>query len=117
MRSTRFLFQRNCLETITVYVCESQPIVIEGLKRELEEHSDLQLVGASLSIADALDSIAAAQPNIILLDQAAGNKAAFELIPKIRMRSLHSHAILSLTSVTAFHPFPAPHTAMPRLLQ
>ena len=56
------------METITVYVCESQPIVIEGLKRALEGQGDLQLVGASLSIADALESIAAVQPNIILLD-------------------------------------------------
>jgi two-component system nitrate/nitrite response regulator NarL len=95
------------LETITVYVCESQPIVIEGLKRALEGHSDLQLVGASLSITDALESIAAVQPNIILLDQAAGSKAAFELIPKIRMRSLHSHAILWVTNVTEVESFRA----------
>jgi len=95
------------LETITVYVCESQPIVVEGLKRALEGHSDLQLVGASLSIADALESIAAVQPNIILLDQSAGSKAAFELIPKIRMRSLHSHTILWVTSVTEVESFRA----------
>jgi two-component system nitrate/nitrite response regulator NarL len=95
------------LETITVYVCESQPIVIEGLKRALEGHSDLQLVGSSLSITDALESIGAVQPNIILLDQAAGSKAAFELIPKIRMRSLHSHAILWVTNVTEVESFRA----------
>jgi len=95
------------VETITVYVCESQPIVIEGLKRVLEGYTDLQLVGASQSIADALDSIAAVQPNIILLDQAAGNKAAFELIPKIRLRSLHSHSILWVTTVTEVESFRA----------
>lgn len=95
------------METITVYVCESQPIVIEGLKRALEGHSDLQLVGASVSITDALESIAAAQPNIILLDQSAGNKAAFEMIPKIRMRSLHSHTILWVTTVTEVESFRA----------
>jgi two-component system, NarL family, nitrate/nitrite response regulator NarL len=105
------------VDTVTVYVCESQPIVIEGLKRALEEHSDLQLVGASLSIADALDSIAAVQPNIILLDQAAGNKAAFELIPKIRMRSLHSHAILWVTSVTEVESFRALQSGMRGILK
>jgi DNA-binding NarL/FixJ family response regulator len=81
--------------------------VIEGLKRALEGHSDIQLVGASLSITDALESIAAVQPNIILLDQAAGSKAAFELIPKIRMRSLHSHTILWVTNVTEVESFRA----------
>ena len=105
------------METITVYVCESQPIVIEGLKRALEGHSDLQLVGASSSIADALESIAAVQPNIILLDQAAGNKAAFELIPKIRMRSLHSHAILWVTNVTEVESFRALQSGMRGILK
>jgi DNA-binding NarL/FixJ family response regulator len=105
------------LETITVYVCESQPIVIEGLKRALEGHSDLQLVGASSSIADALESIAAVQPSIILLDQAAGNKAAFELIPKIRMRSLHSHAILWVTNVTEVESFRALQSGMRGILK
>jgi two-component system, NarL family, nitrate/nitrite response regulator NarL len=105
------------LETITVYVCESQPIVIEGLKRALEGQTDLQLVGASLSIADALESIAAVQPNIILLDQAAGNKAAFELIPKIRMRSLHSHAILWVTTVTEVESFRALQSGMRGILK
>jgi len=95
------------VETITVYVCESQPIVIEGLKRALDEHSDLQLIGSSPSIAEALDSIGSLQPNIILLDQTVGNKAAFELIPKIRLRSLHSHAILWVTTVTEVESFRA----------
>jgi DNA-binding NarL/FixJ family response regulator len=105
------------LETITVYVCESQPIVIEGLKRALEGHSDLQLVGASLSIADALESIAAVQPSIILLDQAAGSKAAFELIPKIRMRSQHSHPILWVTNVTEVESFRALQNGMRGILK
>jgi two-component system nitrate/nitrite response regulator NarL len=105
------------LETTTVYVCESQPIVIEGLKRALEGHSDLQLVGASSSIADALESIAAVQPNIILLDQAAGSKAAFELIPKIRTRSLHSHAILWVTNVTEVESFRALQNGMRGILK
>jgi len=105
------------LETITVYVCESQPIVIEGLKRALEGHSDLQLVGASSSIADALESIAAVQPNIILLDQAGGSKAAFELIPKIRMRSQHSHPILWVTNVTEVESFRALQNGMRGILK
>ena len=95
------------METITVYVCESQPIVIEGLRRALEGQADLDLIGASLSIPDALDAIATMQPNIVLLDQTVGNKAAFELIPKIRLRSLHSHTILWVTTVTEVESFRA----------
>ena len=95
------------MEAITVYVCESQPIVIEGLARALEGVEDLLLMGASQSINEALDSIADLKPNIILFDQTVGNKAAFELIPKIRLRSVHSHTILWVTTVTEVESFRA----------
>jgi len=95
------------VETITVYVCESQPIVVEGLTRALEGLDDLRLLGASQSIEQTLESIGDLQPNIILLDQAVGNKAAFELIPKIRLRSVNSHTILWVTTVTEVESFRA----------
>ena len=95
------------METITVYVCESQPIVIEGLTRVLEGLDDLQLLGSSQSIDEALDSIGHLQPNIVLLDQAVGNRAAFELIPKIRMRSVNSHSIFWVSTVTEVESFRA----------
>ncbi len=110
-------FQRNCVETITLYVCESQPIVIEGLKRTIEGHDDLELIGASLSVNEAMDSIAALQPNIVLLDQSMGNKAAFELIPKIRLRSLHSHTVLWVTTVTEVESFRALQTGVRGILK
>lgn len=95
------------METITVYVCESQPIVVEGLTRVLEGLDDLRLLGSGESIEQTLEAIAESQPNIILLDQAVGNKAAFELIPKIRLRSMHSHTILWVTTVTEVESFRA----------
>jgi two-component system, NarL family, nitrate/nitrite response regulator NarL len=95
------------VEAITVYVCESQPIVIEGLAKALEGVDDLTLIGASQSIDDALEAIADLKPNIILFDQTVGNKAAFELIPKIRLRSVSSHTILWVTTVTEVESFRA----------
>jgi DNA-binding NarL/FixJ family response regulator len=95
------------VDSITVYVCESQPIVIEGLARALEGVDDLKLAGATQTIEEALDSIAEMKPNIILFDQAAGNRAVFELIPKIRVRSIESHTILWVTTVTEVESFRA----------
>lgn len=95
------------MDTITVYVCESQPIVVEGLTRAFEGLDDLRLAGAGQSIDEALDAIAGIQPSIILLDQTVGNKAVFELIPKIRLRSVHSHTILWVTTVTEVESFRA----------
>ena len=95
------------MEPITVYVCESQPIVIEGLARALEGVDDLRLIGSSQSVEQALDGIADLKPKIILFDQTVGNKAAFELIPKVRVRSVDSHTILWVTTVTEVESFRA----------
>jgi two-component system nitrate/nitrite response regulator NarL len=95
------------VEPTTVYVCESQPIVIEGLAKALEGIEDLRLVGASQLIDEALEAISDLKPHIILFDQTVGNKAAFELIPKIRLRSVHSHTILWVTTVTEVESFRA----------
>src|SRR6266566_2580339 len=65
------------------------------------------MIGASPSVGEALDSIATLKPNIILFDQTVGNKAAFELIPKIRLRSVSSHSILWVTTVTEVESFRA----------
>src|SRR5258708_12624451 len=75
------------------------------------------MIGASPSVGEALDSIATLQPNIVLLDQTVGNKAAFELIPKIRLRSLHSHTILWVTTVTEVESFRALQTGVRGILK
>ena len=94
--------------TITsVFACESQPIVIEGLKRVLEGQRDLELVGSSQTALDALDSIALLQPNIVLLDPTIGSKVSFDVVPKIRLRSLHSHTVIWVTAVTEVESFRA----------
>ena len=105
------------METITVYVCESQPIVVEGLIRALEGLDDLKLLGSSQSIDEALDSISHLQPNIVLLDQTVGNRAAFELIPKIRMRSVNSYSILWVSTVTEVESFRALQTGVRGILK
>lgn len=97
----------NGVKPTTVYVCESQPIVIEGLKRVLESCEDVQLAGECASAADALDAIAALQPTIVLLDQSVGTKATFEMIPRIRARSVHSQSVLWVSNLTEVESFRA----------
>src|SRR5260370_1615357 len=65
------------------------------------------MVGASASVGGAVDWVAHRPANYVLLAQAVGNKAAFELIPKIRLRSLHSHTVLWVTTVTEVESFRA----------
>jgi DNA-binding NarL/FixJ family response regulator len=95
------------LKPSTVFVCEAQPIVIEGLKRVLEPCSDIRLIGESPTVAESLDAIESLQPTIVLVDLSIGTKAAFEVLPRIRVRSTRSHVILWATNLTEVESFRA----------
>ncbi|MBI3471161.1 MAG: response regulator transcription factor [Candidatus Solibacter usitatus] len=95
------------MKKISVYVCETQPIVVEGLKRVLQECTDLELAGESDNAVAALDPITLLQPTLVLLDQNLGSKAIFDLIPRIRSRSSHSQTILWVTNLTEVESFRA----------
>jgi DNA-binding NarL/FixJ family response regulator len=72
------------LGSISVFVCEPQPIVIEGLQKVLAETNDLVFVGAVSRPADALDAIRRIQPNIVLIDGSTGLTAPLRLLGHLK---------------------------------
>ena len=66
--------------SISVFVCESQPIVVEGLRKVFSETTDLVFAGAVSRPADVLDGIQGIRPNIVLIDGSAGLTAALRLL-------------------------------------
>jgi two-component system nitrate/nitrite response regulator NarL len=68
----------------TVFVCESQPIVVEGIRKVLSESEDLQLVGSAASAQDGMARILDLRPTIVLLDQAGGLKTVFRLLSDLK---------------------------------
>jgi len=72
------------LGSISVFVCESQPIVVEGLRKILSETSDLTFVGSAARPADVLEAIPTVRPNIVLIDGSAGLTAALRLLGHLK---------------------------------
>lgn len=72
------------MSSISVFVCEPHPIVIEGLQKVLSETSDLVFAGAVSRPADALEAIQRTQPKIILIDGSTGLTAALRLIGHVK---------------------------------
>jgi DNA-binding NarL/FixJ family response regulator len=72
------------LGSISVFVCESQPIVIEGLRKVLAETNDLLFAGTVARPADVLDAIQNIRPNIVLIDGSAGLTAALRLLGHLK---------------------------------
>jgi DNA-binding NarL/FixJ family response regulator len=81
----------------TVFVCESLPIVIEGVRKILDVCPDLELAGTATSAAEALPLIEAAQPRVVLSDQSGGLRAALQFVAEIRRVAPESKAVLWAT--------------------
>ncbi len=73
-------FKGTGVDRLTIFVCEAQPIVVEGLTKVLDGCEDLQFVGAVPRLSEALDAVRTQRPNLVLVDQAAGLKMVFQFI-------------------------------------
>jgi DNA-binding NarL/FixJ family response regulator len=54
--------------TISVAIADDQPLVRSGLRMIVEGEADLRIVGEAATGAEAVDLVAAAEPDVLLLD-------------------------------------------------
>jgi two-component system, NarL family, nitrate/nitrite response regulator NarL len=101
------LFKGNILNRITVFACESQPIVLEGLEKVLTTCDDLDYVGAATGLSDALDAVRRHQPQIILIGQTSGLKVVFQFISDVRNTSSSCQPILWVNDLAEIDCFRA----------
>jgi len=95
------------LNRLTVFACESQPIVLEGLSKVLSGYDDLEYVGAATGLADALDALRRQQPSIMLIGQTSGLKVVFQFISDIRSTSSSCQPILWVNDLAEIDCFRA----------
>lgn len=69
---------------ITLFACESQPIVIEGLRRILEGVEEVALVGTAPVASESLAIIAELRPRVIFIDQSGGLKQTFRFLSDVK---------------------------------
>ena len=68
----------------TVAVCDTEPIVIEGLRSLLESAEGLRVVAAETSLADGMDAVGELRPTILMLDRAFGIHAVMDCPKALR---------------------------------
>jgi len=95
------------LNRLTVFACESQPIVLEGLERVLAGCDDLEYVGAAAGLSDALDALRQHQPSLILIGQTAGLKVIFQFISDVRNTSASCQPVLWVNDLAEIDCFRA----------
>jgi len=69
---------------VSVFVCEAQPIVIEGLAKVLAESQEFEYVGSASGLGEALDFVRGKHPDVLLVDQSAGLKLVHVFISDVR---------------------------------
>jgi two-component system nitrate/nitrite response regulator NarL len=94
------------LSQISVFVCEPQPIIIEGLQKVLAETSDLVLAGAVARPAEAIEAVQRIRPNIVLIDGASGLTAALRLVGQLKTAA-PAHPVLWVVDLPEMDAFRA----------
>jgi DNA-binding NarL/FixJ family response regulator len=69
---------------VSVFACEAQPIVIEGLAKVLSAGEEFEYVGSASSLVEALDFVREKHPDVLLIDQSAGLKLVFQFISDVK---------------------------------
>ncbi len=69
-----------------ILIVEDHPTMREGLVRVIERENDLQVAGEADSASRALQCLAAAEPDLVLLDISLGDDNGIELIKDIKLR-------------------------------
>ena len=72
------------LSRISVFACEAQPIVLEGLAKVLAGCEDLDFAGSAPALGETFVAVRQNQADIVLVDHSAGLKAVFEFIADLK---------------------------------
>ena len=92
---------------IHVAACESQPVVVEGLRRSLEATEDLRFVGAVGGPEALTELVSKGPPEVCLIDKAFGTKETLQLISDLRISRPHMEIILWGVDISEVESFGA----------
>ncbi len=94
---------RVTVRLVRVFACESQPVVIEGLRMALEASANLLLVGAALP-EQAPAAIAGCMPDVVLFGPAEESSAIFTQLERIREACPSAAIVLWVRDPEAIDP-------------
>jgi len=71
----------------TIAIFDTEPIVIEGVRRLLESREGVRVVAAQLSLAEATEIVREFHPSVLLVDRGFGIRAVMDLLKTVRESS------------------------------
>lgn len=95
------------MTTLSVFACENQPVVVEGLLRVFEGVQDLRLIGCAPDIETALRQTVAERPQILLLGQPPALKSVLPLLARARQIDVDTRIVLWVSELSDMDSFRA----------
>lgn len=72
------------MSTLNVFACETQPIILEGLAKVLQEAGGFHYLGSSQSLTESLGAARELRPDILMVDHSSGLKMVFQFIADVK---------------------------------
>ncbi len=98
---------RASLRPISVFACESQPVVVEGLAKVLASSEDFEFAGSVGRIGDAFDTLCRVRPDISLLDLTSGLAPALRLVGNLKTAAVSCQIVLWVVDLPEMDAFRA----------
>jgi two-component system nitrate/nitrite response regulator NarL len=92
---------------LTVFACESQPIVLAGLAKILANCDDLEFIGSAPNPTEALETVRQRHPDVILIDQSPGLKSVFQFLSDVKNTSSRCQPVLWVNDLAEIDCFRA----------
>jgi len=92
---------------ISVLACESQPIVVEGLRTVLADCDDLEFAGAVSKSSEALDAVNRLRPDVFLVDLSPGLASALRVVAQVKTSLTTCHPVLWAVDIPEAEAFRA----------
>ena len=73
-------------KSIGVVIVDDHSLVREGLRSLLLQHDDIDVVGEAGTVAEAVDVVATAEPDLVLLDLRLGEEEGVDVARQLRER-------------------------------
>jgi DNA-binding NarL/FixJ family response regulator len=92
---------------VTIFVCEPQPVLVEGLERVVGRHPDLRMVGHASELGVTVAEFPKARPDILLLGQPSSAESILPLLEKAREADLGASLVIWVSDLSEMDSFRA----------
>lgn len=100
----------------TVFVCEAQPVAVEGLYRILDAQPDFTIAGHGADLPGSLSEIGSILPDLIVLGQSNPPRPLLPQVPQLLAASPRSRIILWVVESAEQETFRALHSGARALI-